>query len=554
MRLNKKSIILPILAILLTASCGGGSDGVSSIEGDKNPFGKYQELTTIEMVRTSDSTIDSTILAHYPDETLIDNRFSQLYLDKLNLKVNYKFIAADAEDYQNKINLAMTSGQLPEFMIVDTDTAKKLYEAEVLKPLDDMWADYASPYLKSITGQDELAACSFGGNLYGIPQMYSTIDRAQFCFVRLDWIKKLNEKDSSLNLKENPQTIDELEAIARAFIDKDPDGNGKKDTQGILFQGDIWADMGGFTGIFNAYESYPNIWVENQQGNLEFGSVQQTTKNALTKLSQWYQDGIISREFVSQSSSTIASTLTQGKAGIFFCEQWGCQYPLQDVYNLDDSADWVALPLMTATSNRAKTQASMGTYGWWVATNNCSRPEAVIKMMNVYLDSIWGENGDFEKYYMPSDTGASIWKLSPVTPEPPTKNLDAYLEIKKAMNEQSTTSLKGEAKQIYQQIQSYLDGKDSLWSWSKGYNPENKCVYETMNYYVENELIKYDEYVGAPTDTMSDKYTLIQKEQNKVFVNIITGAASVDTFDTFVETFGKLGGTQITNEVNAARK
>lgn len=551
----KKKIKTTILFVSLFVASGcENQSNVSIIEGDKDPFKKYDEEVNVELVRIADSTIESTVLNFYPDETITNNRFTELYKEKLNLTVSYKFVAANNEDYQNKINLAMTSNELPEFMIVDEKTAKELYDAECIVDLGVYWDDYASSYLKEITGVDELNACRFDNKLYGIPQMYSTIDRTQFLYVRTDWVKKLNNKYPELNLKEKPETIEELEHIAKAFIELDPDGNGKMDTQGILFQGDIWSDLGGFVSIFNAYDAYPNIWIENESGNLEYGSINQNCKNALLKLASWYKDGIISKEFVSQSSSSLASTLSQGKAGLFFCEQWGCNYPLQELYNIDDTCEWVAVPIVTGTNKKAMSQADMGTYGWWVATNKCSRPEAIIKMMNVYLDSIWGENGDFEKYYMPSDTGAGVWKLSPVTPEPPTKNLDAYLMIKQAKENNSLDSLVGEAKQIYNQIESFKNGKTNLWSWDKGYNPDSDCVYESMDYYVKNQLIKYNGFVGAPTKTMASKITLISKEENKVFVNIITGSSSIDAFDQFVQTFEKLGGKTITDEVNALRK
>ena len=553
--MEKKKIIamLPLVGLLLASSCAN-QKSVSIIEGDKDPFKKYDEEVNVELVRIADSTIESTVLNYYPDETITNNRFTELYKNKLNLTISYKFIAANNEDYQNKINLAMTSNELPEFMIVDEKTAKELYDAECIVSLDDYWNDYASPYLKEITGNEELDSCTFDGKLYGIPQMYSTIDRTQFLYVRIDWIEKLNAKYPDLNLKEKPETIEDLEKIAKAFIELDPDGNSKNDTQGILLQGDIWSNLGGLVSIFNAYDAYPNIWVENENGKLEYGSTSQNCKKALEKLASWYKDGIISKEFVSQSSSTLASTLSQGKAGLFFCEQWGCNYPLQELYNIDDTCKWVALPIVSGTNSKAMSQADMGTYGWWVATNKCSRPEAIIKLMNVYLDSIWGENGDFEKYYMPSDTGAGVWKLSPVTPEPPTKNLDAYLKIKEAKENNSFDSLTGEAKQIYNQITSIKNGKGNLWSWDKGYNPDSDCVYESMNYYVTNNLIKYNEFVGAPTKTMASKITLISKEENKVFVNIITGSSDISAFDQFVQTFEKLGGKTITEEVNALRK
>ena len=44
--------------------------------------------------------------------------------------------------------------------------------------------------------------------------------------IRKDWLAKLGLKE--------PQTVDDLYTIAKAFTEQDPDGNGKKDTYGLI--------------------------------------------------------------------------------------------------------------------------------------------------------------------------------------------------------------------------------------------------------------------------------------------------------------------------------
>lgn len=58
-----------------------------------------------------------------------------------------------------------------------------------------------------------------------------------------------------------------------------------------------------------------------------------------------------------------------------------------------------------------------------------------------------------------------------------------------------------------------------------------------------------EKFVGALTPTMVERKTTLEKQQNEMFVKIILGDP-IDKFDQFVKDWQKLGGDQITQEVN----
>jgi len=364
----------------------------------------------------------------------------------------------------------------------------------------------------------------------------------------MDWLKYLIENKPELGLTLEPKTVDDFLKIARAFNTQDPDNNGRDDTHGFSMQGNFWAAMGGLIGFFNMFDAYPNIWIE--KGNkLEHGSIQPEIKNALSVLRQLYSEGVIVQDFAVKGEQAIADEITMNKSGIIFGEQWLCAYPLQSLYNQNNNTEWKAFPLFHNGDNETKVQLSMGTYGWWVVSNSCRHPEALIKMMNVYVQSIWGEDGDFNYYYMPKDTGAPVWKLSPFNPEPPTKNLDAYLAIKRFKEDESSGPLTGEAKAIYDNIQDFSNGNKNKWSWVVGYNPD-EAVYEAMNKYYENDMFIYDKFSGPPTKSMPTKYILMNQNTMEVFTRIINGSSPLSEFDSFVTQWKNMGGNDITKEVN----
>lgn len=99
---------------------------------------------------------------------------------------------------------------------------------------------------------------------------------------------------------EIPTTIDELENVLVAVRDNDPDGDGAKDTYGL--------SNTSLNAVFGAYGDIPmkefrgtgsqKLYYTMRDGKVVFACVQPEMKEALTKLQQWYKDGLIDPEFV----------------------------------------------------------------------------------------------------------------------------------------------------------------------------------------------------------------------------------------------------------------
>ncbi len=558
-----KKILVLVLALAFCcgafAGCGGGGGTTEVVEGDGDPFGKYETATQLNLVTTSDVTVTSQVLANYPDESMQKNRFTELYKNELNVDINYSWIAQSTEDYNTKLDMAMTIGNLPDAFIVDTSVLSDLVEAGQVRDLTEVWEKYASPLLKEITeaeGDSVFRAATYDGKLYGIPQMFSSIDRAQMVWIRMDWLNKLNSLHPELQLPVSPVTIEDMQRIISAFKTYSQELSGRTSDKafGLSIQGDLWNSMGGITPMMNMYGAYPNIWYE-KNGELVYGSIQPEVKQPLSVLAEMYKKGEIAQDFATKSVTGVADDVTRGMAGVVFGEQWLCSYPIQQLYDDDPTADWKAFPIFMDGDTQNAVQVTMGTYGWWVVSSEYEHPEAVVKCMNTYVEHIWGSKADVEKYYMPADTGAAVWKLSPFQPEPPTKNLDCYLAIKDAQEKEDFSVLTGEAKTIYNNIQSFFNGNNSLWSWKCGYWPDgDKAVYQTMNTYVENDMILFNSFSGAPTDSMrmNSQLDLFSAKQSEIFTAIINGSKTVDAgYNELVAYWTTMHGEQMTEEVNA---
>lgn len=535
--MRKLSILLALmLAVSLTI--------LPAMAEEADPFGKYDPAITVHFVRDTDDTLDANYFSQFPDKTMTDNLWTDLYRDELGIIVEYDWIVKGGDEYDQKLNIALATGDIPEFVSVTPLQVKQLAEAGLIMPLDDVYEKYASDLTKSVlmeTGTAPFDAATIDGKLYALPEVDSTLMLADVIWIRADWLEQLGLAE--------PKTMDELVAVMEAFCAADFDGNGVNDTIGMGIAKDLWAGLFGLRGFFNAYESYPTIWVEDENGQLVYGSTLPATKDALAKLNEMYQKGLIDPEFGVKDSGKVAEATTAGKCGVLYGAQWNSIYPLQSSYDLS-GANWKAIPIVSATGAPVKAQTDVGTVGWVVARADCEHPEALVKLFNMFLEKNWGETNENGVYYAPLDS-ESIWKLSPVVPTKPDKNIDAYMALEEARKTGDYSNVTGEAYSILKKLEAFEAGSKegfAMWGWERIYG--HGGAYGVLADYQEAGLLQNEMFVGAPTDTMTERMSTIEALQDEVFTKIILGEAPVDDFDKFVQDFYALGGTEITAEVN----
>lgn len=545
-----KTMVLGLCVVTLTGCMSkSNANNESSREksvAEEGPFGKYNPPIDVSFVRAVDDDMSTNILPKTPGETVENNRWLDSYSENLGINVTYDWTVKGgyADDtYKQKMNLTLSSGDLPDVIKVDATTLKQLAQSGEIEDLTEVWNEYASDFAKETyagEGDSVLNSAKVDGKLMAIPEMDSSLESAQYIWIRKDWLDKLG--------LDAPTTMQELLKISEAFTTGDPDGNGEDDTYGLALTKDFYSGWGGSEGFFAGYHAYPNIWVE-KDGKLQYGSVQPEVKTALSALADMYKKGEIDKEFGIKEGSIVAEMVASGKVGIDFGEQWNPMYPLISNYNNDENANWISYPLVSIDDEQAKVPLKFRTQLYYAVRKGFDYPEVPVKMANQFLETNWGEDSEFGYYYMPQEIdNVGVWKFSPVTPHQATKNLDVFNAIEEARKNGTQSELEGEAKVVNDNVEGFLAGDKVQWGWEKIYGIEG--AFKKMQGYQENGLLLYDSFVGAPTETMVEKRATLEKMEKEVFIKIIMGEAPIDDFDKFVEDYYKLGGENITKEVN----
>jgi len=538
------AIVVMLGLSVLLAACGGknvdvksGADSQPGTEETKqaDPFGKFEPAIEVTSVHETNNTYK------FPEgQSIEDNVWTRGYEQDLGMKIKYLWTS---DQYEQKLNLTIASGQLPDVMAVTATQLKQLAEADQLADLSEIYQTYASPRTKEFLEKDggiSLKAATFNGKLLALPFTYSAYDGASLLWVRTDWLKKLNLPE--------PQTMQDVFAIAEAFAAQDPDGNDKKDTFGLGAFKDIYGGFGGLQGFFNAYHAYPGKWIQDASGKLAFGSIQPEMKTALAKLSEMYKAGQIDGEFGVKDSNKLAEAVTSGKLGMYFGEMWTPLWPLLDGKKLNPSMEWKGYPLPSIDGTPAKPQIGLGTVEYYVVNKDFKNPEAVVKMMNYYLRQT--EDPKTTGAFSFKD-GIELYKYAIVKAASVTQNIDAYLSVKAALETNDPAKLDLSSKIYYEEIQKFNKGDVSGWGYARVFGPEGSQ--SLLHQYYVNHGFQMDEFIGAPTASMGEKKPTLNKMEIEQITKIIIGAAPIDSFDDFITNWKNLGGNQLTDEVNAWR-
>lgn len=147
----------------------------------------------------------------------------QIVRDKLGINLKVVLLPTAQTDADAKVNAAGAANQLPDLFQINRGPWYKLYQAGLIAPVDEVLPQM--PNRTQLLYSDEIRnkLVTLDGKMYGFPQP-GQILYTDGLVIRKDWLTKLN--------LEMPKTLDDFLVVAKAFTEKDPDGNGKNDTYG----------------------------------------------------------------------------------------------------------------------------------------------------------------------------------------------------------------------------------------------------------------------------------------------------------------------------------
>jgi len=565
--MKKRVVALVLMLTMLVSLTACGTKGTEGTQGgtttDKtestvksddpaatDPWGKYAETVTIHLGAGVDPN------ATFPEgQSKENNTYIDFIKDEFNIEIVHDWVCSSS-DFEQKMNLCIASNTLPDLMNVNATQYRAMLKYEQLQPIEAGYEACASDLLKAFVSSGGEALDTLisndAGEMMAIPAPNLTSSNVNSMWIRQDWLDELG--------LEVPKTVEDLKAVAKAFIDNDMAGNGK--TIGIVGPANsgslnaVGQNQFGLDPIFAAYGSYPAAWMQDENGNVYYGSTTPETKEALGVLAEMYAEGLLDPEMLVRENSS--EPALAGQAGIFF-GPWWTGYTMHDSFYGENQIDWQAYNVPLNADGKFVVKAAAPTTNYIVASKSCANPEAAAKIVNLLLrdEQKWIDEG-LKETLNPSDAYPlfNVYDKANVIEESYdylVKLLAGEVTIDE-VDFSSQKLLKNDMEKILVLKKEPLDDF-SIENWDLDHADAKSNMGRLVSIMVgarplmeEGQESIMSVYYGQ-TDTMTSKWANLDKLEDEAFAKIIMGQAPLDSFDTFVEEWKKQGGDEIIAEI-----
>ena len=563
-----RKLLSMLLALLVCLSAAAFAE-----EPEVYQFHKYEEpitLTTHAVVTTNN--------VFQEGDSAESNGMTRWYENELGIQWKMAWTSGDSESNSQRLDLAFASDDLPDVISPSIAQLAKYVAAGKIQPLDDLIEQYASPLVKwAIKDVEEQTAGAFfapvtiGGHIYALPQMSDTLAWWTNNFIRTDILEEMG--------CEMPTTLAELEAIFDKYIEMYPG------QYPVVLSKDLQDSGNTFQTVLTACNAYMDMWMEDENGELVYTSIQPEMRTALERMATWYEKGYIDPEFVVVDGNK-ESEIVSGGDWLFCYGYWHKIATFCNTWANVEGSEISAVPFLLGDDGTCSVMKN----AWYTSINaittSCEHPEAAIYALNAFWDSYY--RNDTELREMLAAEGYN-WHY-PVTESRDPINVDevnekySYVAEPKLlwkfdypeelvgpgfMNDYYTHGnltygfygrLCSRANNDYATISAAVkagmdesllteEAKQTWKGWYQSY-PKMLTTFAT-SYDIWKDLpIKVNKFCTSDTPAMVEKNAYLQKLELECFTNIIMGTKPIEAFDQFVEDWKTNGGDLITQEVN----
>lgn len=479
-----------------------------------------------------------------------DPRTSEEYLEwlekvaqKHHIGVTVNFIETTLQgNFNEKFNIMVSSGDMPDAIVVDYAKMRTLYEAGMLADLTDAFEKNADQDILNIYNSYpdnySLDTATIDGALVGLPRAVPISNNV--LWIRTDWLKKLG--------LEKPRTMEDIKNVARAFVNGDPNGTGLNDIVGLPLNGDFFTQKSildyGADLIFGSYGVYPGCFFKDEEGEIYYSSTTDEAKAVLEELASMYKEGLLPRTFM--DFNQMGALLRNGKAGMAY-GSWNMPGTfVEDCLNLDPDGEWepiiaplredsrVHLPYYTSLMTDASNEAS-----FLVVSKKYQYPDAVVRLFNdqetnfKYFESFTLQNQD-------------SWSFGFGTAFPPEALYYDNLQrqAKAMLDAVDTNNLDGLSSYYTEISKAYMDMQSGLSISNKAYSGVLEAFY-ALPLQGDSSIQFVKPLRVIIPEEMTSTWNKLQALENQTYKNIIMNIAPVDSFDAFVEEWNESGGSAL---------
>lgn len=288
--------------MMAVAMTGSTLVGCGSKEADSQSTGDGPVQLSFLMGQTS---------AEVNDEAEVVKKIEERF------DIDLKGFYVDSKNFQENLNVKIAGGDMPDVLVLGTPGELATYvKGGIVGEIPIETIREKAPNFAKVADENDdgslWGTMIYEGKNYGIPNPMNVVPMA--IFWNQEWLDNLG--------LEVPETLEEYEEVLTAFVENDPDGNGKKDTAGMAER--MIGPVFGAFGLRCITGGTPGFIVEEMQLGEDnvpfFPYIRPEAKDALEVLHRWYEKGIIDKEFITGENhggyAWLSHSFMNGRIGV----------------------------------------------------------------------------------------------------------------------------------------------------------------------------------------------------------------------------------------------
>lgn len=480
-------------------------------------------------------------------DDLANNPWTRMVKSLFGIEYKTLFTWVTADEGNQKYNLAMASGELPDYMEeMPNAIFLQAVQADMLEDITEAFDLYACPRWKKATedfAEMAWALPMVNGRKYGYCRALSTSAQDSITWYRVDWLEQVG--------LDVPKTLDDCYNVAKAFIEADLGQGDKGTTIGISANDSYKARNGAWSStldvVFGAWRIAPEHWTPEGDG-LMYNAIRPIVKEPLAVLRKWYADGILRKDFYTLQISDSQMDYSSNQCGLHFSPTYSL---LRDSVQNDPTARWGWTDIPTGpTGQKGKNGKSPYRDNPFCYRKGATTIEQNFQVINWMSDLVeeperrmhgW-EGHDYEwngDEFKVGQVSWSKWTIGPVGAAGGSRLDPRYqgIDLEYKMNEWG--KIPPEKRDAQQEL---------FFADPTGVETLNR---EAQLFVIEHnaEDALQDSFQALPTPTMISHWADLKKLEDETYISIITGQKPLEAFDAFVEQWKQMGGDQVTAEV-----
>jgi len=483
-------------------------------------------------------------------DDLENNPWSRMIKALFGVEFKVAWSWATSDEAQTKYNLCMASGDLPDLLeTVPMTIFPKMVEAgNLLKDLTDAYDMYASPRWKETWrewGDLPWVYTEVDGRKWGLQRTELVAQDDTCLWYHEEWLEKLG--------LDVPKTLDELHDVAKAIVDADIGKGAPGTTIGLLANKEClhnwYGSLDPIWGAYGLITKWSNFGWRKEKGGLSWDGIRPEVKDVLALLNQWYNDGIFRDDFFTLSTSDGTQDIDANKCGLHFTPSWGAAL---DAVKNDPETRWNFADIPTGPGGRkgkASVQANpfIDPFCFRKDFEHLEEWFQVANWMIELTEDPWrrfhgweGANYEWEGDKIKSTgIGWEPWTFGPIGTRGGGGNdpLRKGRLLKYQMDEWG----KVPPEKRDAQMNLFFEDPTGVQQISR------EAEFFLFDHRGDGIM---DQFQSLPTPTMVERGSDLGKLLQETLIACFIGEKPLDAFDDFVESWKKMGGDKVTEEVN----